>query len=672
MSILKHDWIIANRKLTILSMLFLFIVFSGSLAFLFFGSRLIEWASRGESFELINRLIVEGKKYDLPYTRVESALVRIVIVIDTLSLVLVASLLNPMIRRIIKNFFTGKTHPINLAVFRIVLFLTVIATAAVSDVTWFSEFPKELLFPPTGLGWLFDYIPINETWARVSSLLFLFFCFTGMIGFFTRASALLAVIFGFYVLGIPQFFGKVSHYHHLIWFLAILAASRCGDALSIDAIFAARKRADRGITDPPGSSQAYALPLRFVWLLMGVMYFFPGFWKFVWAGPDWAFSDNLKFRLYKTWFDFGDWTPFIRIDHYPFLYKMAALATMVFELSFIFIIFFPGIRLLAALGGLIFHNLTNLFMRIPFWWLQPCYVSFFDWHGVFNRIGHWLYEDKMSVFYDGDCESCVRKIAYLRVFDVFGRVSYVPVMSEEETKNKDWHLLDYSSIKTHMYGSIGSRCLHGFDVFREVSKRIPVLWPVLPFLSTWPLRTITSRIRHQAHHPIKLFVAGARSSKTDEFAPAHRSSATVLTVGIFLMFVNGLCGAGHIVSSWPFACYPTFERIIGPQSTIESLSVSSNNASGKSIMLDRYLLNRELYWTRSLGLIQHVLSTDNQELLHARLKALWKVWSQIDSRLRQAKIVRFYKAIRFPGPPERQGVDTVRRELLFELKLNED
>jgi predicted DCC family thiol-disulfide oxidoreductase YuxK len=672
MSILKRDWIIANRKLTIVSILILFIVFSGSLLLVFFGSWLIEWTSRAESIELINRLMVEGKKYDLPYLRVDSALNRIVIIIDALSLILVASLLNPRIRRTVKAFFTEKTHPINLAVFRIVLFLTVVTTAAESDVIWFSEFPKELLFAPTGLGWLFGYIPLNELWAKVSTLLFLLFCFTGMMGFFTRTSALLALILGFYVLGIPQFFGKVRHYHHLIWFLAILAASRCGDALSIDAIFAARKRADLGIADPPGSSPAYALPLRFVWLLMGVIYFFPGFWKFVLAGPDWAFSDNLKFRLYKTWFEYGNWVPFFRIDHYPLLYKLAALATMIFELSFIFIIFFPGIRLLAALGGLLFHNLTYVLMRIPFWWLQPCYVSFFDWYAVFKRIGHWFYRDEMSVFYDGNCKSCIRKIAYFRVFDVFGRVSYVPVTDEGGTQDKDCHSMDYPSIKKHIYASVGSRHLQGIDVFREVAKRIPVLWPASLFLSIWPLTLITRRIRDRAHLSRKPFFAGERPLKTDDFGSARPSSATIVTVGVFLMFMNALCGVGHIVSSWPFACYPTFERIIGPQSTIQSLSISSNNKSGETTILDGHSLSREFYWSRSLGLTQHILSTDDQELLRLRLKALLKVWSQKDSRLRRSDTVRFYKAILFPAPPEQRGANTVRRELLFELKLNQD
>ena len=44
-------------------------------------------------------------------------------------------------------------------------------------------------------------------------------------------------------------------------------------------LVAAWKRANRGVTDPPGPSRTYALPIRFVWLLMGLIYFFPGFWN---------------------------------------------------------------------------------------------------------------------------------------------------------------------------------------------------------------------------------------------------------------------------------------------------------------------------------------------------------------------------------------------------------
>ncbi len=124
-------------------------------------------------------------------------------------------------------------------------------------------------------------------------------CITGLIGLFTTASSALALILAVYVLGVTQVYGKVSHNHELIWFMALLAVSPCGDALSIDAILSSRKRADLGIIERPGASIVYALPLRFASLLLGIIYFFPGFWKFWTSGFAWAFSDNLKYQMYS-------------------------------------------------------------------------------------------------------------------------------------------------------------------------------------------------------------------------------------------------------------------------------------------------------------------------------------------------------------------------------------
>ena len=99
--------------------------------------------------------------------------------------------------------------------------------------------------------------------------------------------------------------------------MAILAVSPCADVLSIDAVRASWKRADRGITEPPEPSQAYALPLRFVWLIMGVIYFSAGFWKVWTAGIAWGWSDNPRNLMYNKWMELSGWTPVFRIDHYP-------------------------------------------------------------------------------------------------------------------------------------------------------------------------------------------------------------------------------------------------------------------------------------------------------------------------------------------------------------------
>jgi hypothetical protein len=235
---------------------------------------------------------------------------------------------------------------------------------------------------PYGIGWLINILPINPAWATVTSYLFIVACVSGVLGFFSRTSATIAVTLGFYVLGIPQFFGKIDHYHHLLWFAAILAASPCGDALSIDSLIASRKKKKGEAVDP---SAAYALPLKFVMLLMGIIYFFAGVWKFVIGGFGWATGDTMKYILYAQWFRL-DWMPAFRIDQYPLAYRAAGIGVIFFELAFIVILFFPRIRKVAAIGGILFHFSVYLFAHINFWTLALCYVIFIDFEPLHRRL----------------------------------------------------------------------------------------------------------------------------------------------------------------------------------------------------------------------------------------------------------------------------------------------
>jgi len=319
-----HNWKQENKSVLVTSFITFSCVVFGVLFYIFLGNRIIEATYKGESLEFLNKLIAHHR-ISRPHATLEHYLTlsrlflsKIIIAIIAIQLLIVASLKHRHILCVMRQFFAATTHPINLAVFRVVLFYTIFESVDVSSVMWFSQIPAELRVAPQGLGWLLDYLPINATCAKVTSLLLLVSSFTGIIGLFTRTSALLITVLSFYVLGIPQFYGKVNHYHHLLWFAAILAASRCGDVFSCDAILAAWRRADHGVTEPPGPSRIYALPLRFVWLLIGVIYFFAGFWKVWSAGVDWALSDNLKFIMYAKWIDLGGWTPVFRIDQYPF------------------------------------------------------------------------------------------------------------------------------------------------------------------------------------------------------------------------------------------------------------------------------------------------------------------------------------------------------------------
>ncbi|HUI27339.1 MAG TPA: HTTM domain-containing protein [Candidatus Kryptonia bacterium] len=246
--------------------------------------------------------------------------------------------------------------------------------------------PLELRVPPPGYEWLLPRTPIDIAYVIVVRRVAVVFGTLAFVGLFTRTSAFITSGCAFYLLGIEELFGKIYHqYQHLIWFAMLLAVSPSGDALAIDALWARWRRAQRGETSPSPSAVAYALPLRFVWLLIGVIYFFPGLAKLR-AGPEWILSDNLKNLMYWYWSK-KHFVPWFRIDHYPFVCHAAALATIVFEISFIACVFSRRLRPLLVVAGVLFHWMTAKYLGLVFWSLVVCYTALVDWDALLRRLG---------------------------------------------------------------------------------------------------------------------------------------------------------------------------------------------------------------------------------------------------------------------------------------------
>lgn len=568
----------------------------------------------------------------------------------------------------IREFFTGTTHPINLAIFRIVLF-SIIFQFGVPKIVWFSQLPKELLFPPVGSEWLISFIPINATVVQITGWLLKICSFTAMIGLFTRTSAWLTVILGVYVLGIPQFYGKVDHYHHILWFAAILAASRCADVLSLDAIFMSWKRADRGQVEPPSLSRVYALPLRFVWLLLGILYFFPGFWKLWHSGFDWAFSDNLKYQLYAKWLELDGWMPLFRLDRYPVLYKLSAFGSILFELTFILLIIWPATRYIAAIGGLILHNSISLIMNISFLSLQKCYVAFFDWNAIFHWIGCRLFPEDMYVLYDGNCKLCRRTIATFRVFDIFGRLTFINALDEQAIATHNLFWLDSQALLADMHVVRKTDSWKAFYAYRVLAMRIPIFWPILPLLYVWPVPQIGKRIYRS--------VADSRTCSLpqkeirDSSKPKYRTRTylqPVMIVGFSLLLCNIFFGLAKITNGWPFACYPRFSSLSGPQTTI--FEVVPISTTGEPVSFDKKDLKGEFAPHKFAGLTGKILNnTESPIEQKQQLNALWQVMTRSSSNhLQEVKSVQFYQT-KVWNDPERRLEKPVKRSLISELNL---
>ncbi|MBV9088098.1 MAG: HTTM domain-containing protein, partial [Acidobacteriaceae bacterium] len=396
------------------------------------------------------------------------------LIVIALEIVVAAILARHRVSQSVRTFFTSEGDPLNLAIFRIATFWGILHDFRLSTVRSFSQLPPGLRFAPWGMKTLLPYLPINPRLATLAGALLLASSTTGLIGCFSRISALLCVIVGLYAFGIPNFYGKVDHNHALLWFAALLAISPCGDALSVDEILTARKRADQGIVGPPARSKAYALPLRFVMLLMGVIYFFPGFWKLWQSGFDWFLADGLtsQLHLFWTWSYKAKWLPTFRIDRYPEVCVIAGAATVSFELLFIFLIFSQKLRALAALGGIAFHSATSWFLKISFLSLQVCYVALIDWSRLTERIGRAFGSQQLIFVYDEGHRSARRLAAFITVSDLCKRVRY---LTEAEFKHR-------------ISGAVSPPiATEGFPAVSMLFRRIPLLVLFAP-VALWSRR----------------------------------------------------------------------------------------------------------------------------------------------------------------------------------------
>lgn len=257
----------------------------------------------------------------------------------------------------------------------------------VREAVEFSALPSALRSRPAGMPWLLDLLPaVSPPVVRPLAIAFVVACLLACVGWWTRAAGVAAVLLGLFVLAVPQSYSKVTHFHHLWWIAAVLAASPCGDALSVDAARRAWRRGHGESLRPPAA--AASLPVRITWLLIACTYLFPGLWKYASAGWGWAFSDNLRIIMYEHWTRLEGFTPVLPIDQWPWAYQLGGAAVIVLEIGFLLLVLGRRNRALAAVAGLAFHNANLLFLRLSFATLQVTYVAFVPWSRVFAWLGH--------------------------------------------------------------------------------------------------------------------------------------------------------------------------------------------------------------------------------------------------------------------------------------------
>ena len=282
-------------------------------------------------------------------------------------------------RHTIYAFIEQKNHPVNVDVIRIVIFSFLIFANVVPKTIADYKLGKEALVPPFGWDFITSInLPALGT-IEILSYIFLASCVLSLLGLFTRWSISIATLLGFFILGISQLYGKIDHTTPIMWqsMVLLMLIPHNNSVISLDNLIF-KKRSVPNETAYP----YHGIFIISVAILLGLNYFFPGVWKFVFSGFEWAFSENLKFKMYSKWIELDGWRPIIRIDRYPFVYQSAALLTIFFEISFVFGIFFKKIRPYLIITGLGFHVMVAVTMNIYFWSLAALYALFIDWPKV--------------------------------------------------------------------------------------------------------------------------------------------------------------------------------------------------------------------------------------------------------------------------------------------------
>lgn len=597
-------------------------------------SDFIDAAYKGDSFEFINQRLTEDRLEDPAVRTIDYYQQRGAAFLNRIVWFYFIGVF-PMIlgfrrlRQVLVNFFTASAHPFHLALFRIVVFSLLFIEGILNSV---GQLDSDSLVPLPGWGWLRDdslrfvlYPEVMET----SRLLFHLCCLAGIVGFYARTAAVGAAALGLYVLGVPQFFAKIGHPHFSWWFAVLLACSPSGDALSIDAVRRAWRSGTQGM--PLQAARCYALPIQFALLLFGVVYFFPGFWKFAVHGLEWALSDNLKFKMRYIWFVQGGWLPFFRLDLYPFLYQAGGLLTILFEMGFVIAALHPRTRVFSVAGATLFHLSNHLFLNVGFpVMLAAVYVTALDWRKLFLWCGQ-IFGRRILLRYRPDAEQNLA--AVMQTVDLFGAIDY----QTDRAAPKECPLWNGAPLK-------------GIRQWSAALLRVPFMGLALPVL---------------------LFPAHC----CRRFSPSQPSASTRPTAiaGALLLGVNILCGAA-LIESWPFAVYPTFAGIDKGQ--VPTLLMAARD-DGEMVVGEvrpffhpdfrsQFGSNSRLnaYLKRLAGLKRSQLEAESK-----KLEALWNIWKTSDSEVGEAaRNVQFYR-IMVSTNPEEFGNPLGERELLYTLAL---
>jgi len=284
------------------------------------------------------------------------------------------------------RFWFEPAPPTDLAVCRILFFTGVFASYLHFDAPGLADLP-EAMWTPT---WLFALLRLPLFAAprlRLLEAVWRLALLTSAVGFATRASTAASFVLGFYLIGLPHNFGKVNHNDAIIvLLLAVMALSRSGDALSVDAAVA-RLRHRRSIASASAPSGEYTWPLRCAWLAIALVYFAAGVAKLRYGGTAWITSSHVATLFLRSQYELHPataWGPWLARSSW--LCHVLAAATVAVELFYPLALVSRRARALLVPGAIGIQIAIGLLVGPRFYDLLMCNLFWVPWTSCGKRI----------------------------------------------------------------------------------------------------------------------------------------------------------------------------------------------------------------------------------------------------------------------------------------------
>lgn len=257
-----------------------------------------------------------------------------------------------------------------------------------------------------------------------------------------------------------------------------LMFTKCGDAYSLSRVLRSWQRA----LHPDELAHRLSSPWaqRFLQLQLAIVYAHATISKAV--ASDWQLGnavyfagryEEMKRAVIPFFFDV------------PILWRILTWSTLVVEASMTLLVWFPPLTRWVLLAGLGLHLGIETSMNIPmFQWIMISYYVLFlqpeDFDRVLQFVSHTvrtaLSLTSVRLPYQQSSVTARRFVCLLKHFDVLRLVNVEPLTTGAIRASSEFGKLDGVVVVE------GEKAVRGFDGFKLLSARIPVLWILLPFL----------------------------------------------------------------------------------------------------------------------------------------------------------------------------------------------